>query len=118
MKQRFLLSIVAVVLGLGLGLYLAPPAEAQEVQCLACVMSDVTYNSYCQTYSGSWPDCRTVCDGFYCACNRGTTGARCVRGSDGTWHGFRVQDVYFMPVDRPFQLAYRVTRVRMTQRPS
>ena len=35
MKQRVLLSIVAVVLGLGLGLYLAPPAEAQEVQCLA-----------------------------------------------------------------------------------
>ncbi|HEY0372817.1 MAG TPA: hypothetical protein VGD79_12490 [Thermoanaerobaculia bacterium] len=114
MKQPILFAIVACALGL----CLTSPAEAQEVQCLACLLSPVTYNSYCQTYNGNWPDCQTVCDGYYCACNRGTSGGRCSRGGDGVWRGFRVQDVYYMPVDRPFHAAYRVTRARMTRRPA
>ncbi|HEX8617467.1 MAG TPA: hypothetical protein VF911_07770, partial [Thermoanaerobaculia bacterium] len=60
----------------------ATPAHAQEVQCLACATSDYTFNSYCQSYNGSWANCQTVCEGYYCSCRR-DSGGRCLRGSDG-----------------------------------
>lgn len=97
--------------------WVAAPVQAQEVQCLACVVSQYTFNSYCQTYQGSWPDCQTLCQGYYCSCQR-SSGARCMRGSDGTWYGFRVQDVFYLPLDRPFHTAYRVKRARMVHRPA
>jgi hypothetical protein len=97
--------------------WVATPIQAQEVQCLACVASQWTLNSYCQTYNGSWANCQTICDGYYCSCKR-DSGGGCRRGTDGTWYGFRVQDVFYLPLDRPFQTAYRVTRARMVHRPA
>jgi hypothetical protein len=94
----------------------ATPVQAQEVQCLGCEASQYTGNSYCQTYNGSWPNCETRCVGYTCSCTRGGVGGGCRRGADGTWYGFRVQDIFYMPLDRPFQSAFRVTSARMTQR--
>lgn len=113
MKQSILIVIAACVLGF----CVAVPVEAQEVQCLGCALSPYTYNSYCLTTNGSWPNCRNLCDGYYCSCQR-DSGARCRRGADGTFNGFRVQDVFFLPTDRPFHTAYRITRARMTHRPA
>ena len=112
-KQPFLF-----VFACALSFVLIVPADAQEVQCLGCYASEITLNSYCQTYNGPWPDCQTVCIGWDCSCKRGTYGGRCRLGTDGIWRGFRVQDVFYIPVDRPFHSAYRVTRARMTQRPA
>jgi hypothetical protein len=111
---KFSVFIIAAVV---VPLCSAASARAQDVQCNACYMSQVTYNSYCQSYQGSWPNCQTLCDGYYCSCQR-DTGARCRRGTNGDWHGFRVQDVFYLPADRPFHTAYRVTSARMTRRPA
>ncbi|MEA2464670.1 MAG: hypothetical protein QOJ98_2417 [Acidobacteriota bacterium] len=106
--------VAAVIIS---ALWVATPVQAQEVQCLGCAVAEFSFNSYCQPYNGSWPNCTTRCDGYYCSCSRDTSG-RCRLSGDGTWYGFRVQDVFYLPLDRPFHTAYRVTRARMTHRPA
>lgn len=53
----------------------------------------------------------------YCSCTKATWG-RCRRGTDGTYYGFFVQDVLYVPLDQPFHTAFRVARARMTHRPA
>ena len=103
------------IAGSAIALFLSTPAEAQEVQCLACAVSTVSYNSYCQSFNGSWPNCQTICDGFVCSCKKDVS-ARCRRGGDGTFYGFRVQDVFYLPADQPFHVSYRVKGAKMTRR--
>jgi hypothetical protein len=113
MKLGRFIALAAVITAF----WVATPVQAQEVQCLACTIAEFSFNTSCQPYAGSWPNCRNLCDGYYCSCQR-DTGARCLRGSDGTWYGFRMQDVFYLPLDRPFHTAYRVTSARMVHRPA
>lgn len=88
-------------------------AQAQEANCLACGVG-YSGNMYCTDYNGSWPNCQTICQGYYCSCKR-DTGARCHRGEDGTYHFVRVREVLYLPADQPFHGFYRVARARMSK---
>jgi hypothetical protein len=108
--MRLLFVVAAALL---FAMLLPAAAKAQESNCLACYADIVTYNSFCESYNGSWPNCQTVCTGGYCSCKR-DAGGRCARGPDGTYHFMRVREVLRLPADQPFHRVYRVARARMT----
>ena len=105
--------LFVVVTAFLVAMFLTAPARAQESNCLACSIG-YSGNTYCESYNGNWPNCQTICSGYYCSCRR-DTGARCVRGSDGTYHFMRVREVLYLPLDQPFHRVYRVAQARMTQ---
>lgn len=108
--MRLLFVVVAALL---LATLLTASTHAQEANCLACGVG-YSGNMYCTEYNGSYPNCTTICQGFYCSCKR-DTGARCTRGEDGTYHFVRVREVLYLPSDQPFHGLYRVARARMSK---
>jgi hypothetical protein len=109
--MRSLLVIVGTLL---FAMLLTAHAQAQEANCLACYTDLYLSNSFCESYNGSWPNCRTDCSGGHCSCKR-DPGGRCARGTDGTYHFMRIREVLHLPADQPFRSAYRVARARMSQ---
>ncbi len=107
-------QLLIIVFALSFAMFLTAPAQAQESNCLACYSDLITYNSYCESYNGSWPNCQTVCSGGTCNCRR-DAGGRCTRGEDGTYRFMRIREVLYLPGDQPFHRVYRVARARMSQ---